>query len=66
MDSGIREFFSMLTKVCHLKHACHLVADYFRARIAFVLAAFNLLTQWDGLQVDETGFVHLSIAEFSL
>ncbi len=56
----------MLTKVCHLKHACHLVADYFRARIAFVLAAFNLLTQWDGLQVDETGFVHLSIAEFSL
>jgi len=30
------------------------------------MAAFNLLVQWDGLKADEQGFVHLSIAEFSL
>ena len=56
----------MLTKVCHFKHVCHLAADYFRARMAFVFAAFNLLVQWNGLGPDERGMVHLSIAEFSL
>jgi hypothetical protein len=30
------------------------------------MAAFNLLVQWYGLRPDEHGFVHLSIAEFSL
>jgi hypothetical protein len=30
------------------------------------MALFNLLAQWHGLQPDENGFVHLSIAEFSL
>jgi hypothetical protein len=58
--------WSMLTKVCHLKHVSHQVADYFRARLAFVFAAFNLLTQWHGIQPNEHGVVHLSIAEFSL
>ncbi|MBI3934781.1 MAG: transposase, partial [Acidobacteria bacterium] len=38
--------WSMLTKVCHFKPACHLGADYFRARMACVFAAFNLLVQW--------------------
>jgi hypothetical protein len=28
-------------------------------------SSFNLLTQWDGLQPDENGFVHVSIADFS-
>jgi hypothetical protein len=27
---------------------------------------FNLLVQWNGIQVDEDGCVHFSIAEFSL
>jgi len=58
--------WSMLTKVCHFKHLAHPVADYFRARVAFLFAAFNLLVQWNGLQPDAPGVVHLTIAEFSL
>jgi hypothetical protein len=34
--------------------------------MAFIIAAFNLLVQWDGFQPDATGMVHLSIAKFSL
>jgi hypothetical protein len=30
------------------------------------MAAFNLLAQWNGLKPDHQGFIHLSIAEFSL
>jgi hypothetical protein len=30
------------------------------------MAAFNLLAQWHGLEPDDEGVVHLSIAEFSL
>lgn len=62
----IETVLSMLTTVCHLKKVAHRQADYFRARIAFVLAAFNLLVQWHGLQPDQHGLVHLSIAQFSL
>lgn len=57
---------SMLTLVCHFKKVMHRVWEYFRARLAFTMAAFNILVQWDGLKADEDGFVHLSIAEFSL
>ena len=57
---------SMLTLVCHFKRLTHRVWDYFKARLAFSMAAFNLLVQWDGRQPDERGFVHLSIAQFSL
>jgi len=62
----IETVLSMLTTVCHLKKIAHQQADYFRARIAFTLSAFNLLVQWHGLKPDPTGMVHLSIAEFSL
>ena len=57
---------SMLTTVCHLKKIAHQQADYFRARLAFIWSAFHLLVQWHGLNPDEHGMVHLSIAEFSL
>ena len=57
---------SMLTTVCHFKKLGHRVWAYFQARLAFTIAMFNLLVQWHGFQPDETGFVHLSIAEFSL
>jgi hypothetical protein len=62
----VETVWSMLTRVCHLKQVAHRQADYFRARMAFVLAAFNLLVQWSGLQPDEHGMIHLSIAKFSL
>ena len=62
----VETVLSMLTKVCHLKTVAHQQADDFRARMAFVLSAFNLLVQWHGLNPDQGGMVHLSIAEFSL
>jgi hypothetical protein len=62
----IETALSMLTTVCHLKKIAHQPADYFRARMAFTLSAFNLLVQWHGLIPDEQGIVTLSIAEFSL
>jgi hypothetical protein len=62
----IETVLSMLTRVCHLKRLAHRQADYFRARMAFVLSAFNILVQWHGLNPDAQGIVHLSIAQFSL
>lgn len=62
----VETVLSMLTNVCHFKKIGHRVWDYFRARLAFTLAAFNFLVQWHGLEPDENGFVALSIAEFSL
>lgn len=35
-------------------------------RLAFTMVLFNILTQWDGLEPDDTGFVPLTIAQFSL
>lgn len=62
----VETVLSMLTLVCHFKKVMHRMWDYFRARLAFTMAAFNVLMQWDGLQSDENGFIHLSIAQFSL
>jgi hypothetical protein len=64
----IEEVFSMLTTVCHLKKMSSRVWAYVRARLAFVVAVFNLLVQWNDLKPDpdEAGVVHMSIAQFSL
>lgn len=62
----IETVLSMLTTVCHFKKVMHRFWRYFQARLAFTMAAFNLLVQWHGLEPDPDGFVHLSIAEFSL
>lgn len=62
----IETMFSMLTTVCHLKRITHRTWDYFKARLAFTIAAYNLLVQWHGLKPDHNGVIHLSIAEFSL
>jgi hypothetical protein len=62
----IETALSMLTTVCHFKKVAHRVWVYFRARLAFTMAAFNILIGWYGLQPDDDGIVHLSIAEFSL
>ena len=55
-----------LYAVCHFKKVMHRAWDYFKARLAFTMAAFNLFVQWDGLKPDEQGRIHLSIAPFSL
>ena len=39
---------------------------YFQARLAFTMAAFNVLVQWYGFRPNASGFVPLSIAELSL
>ena len=62
----VETVLSMLTTVCHFKKVAHRVWDYFESRLAYTLALFNILVQWHGLQPDEHGMVHLSIAEFSL
>lgn len=62
----VETVLSMLTNVCHLKKVGHRVWDYFSARLAFAMAAFNICAQWHGFLPDEDGFIRLSIAEFSL
>jgi len=62
----IETVLSMLTYVCHFKKVMHRVWSYFKMRLGFTMALFNILAQWHGLEPDEDGFVSLSIAEFSL
>ncbi len=62
----VETVLSMLTVVCHLKKVRHRVWNYFRARLAFTMVAFNLMVQWNGLKPDDKGIVRLAIADFSL
>src|SRR6184192_4359501 len=62
----VETVLSMLTLVCHFKKVMHRVWAYFHARLAFTMAAFNVLVQWHGFEPNASGFVPLSIAEFSL
>ena len=62
----VETVFSMMTLVSHLKQVRHRCWDYLLARLAFMVTAVNTLLQWNGLPADEQGFVHLSMAEFSL
>jgi hypothetical protein len=62
----IETVLSMLTTICHFKRVAHRVWDYFKSRLAYTMALFNILAQWHGSEPDEDGYVRLSIAEFSL
>ena len=62
----VETVFSMLTLVSHCKKVMHRGWVYFQARLAFTMAAFNVLVQWHGLQPNASGFVPLSMAELSL
>jgi len=62
----IETVLSMLTTICHFKKVMHRFWQTFSARLAFTMAAYNLLVQWHGFHPGSDGFVHLSIAEFSL
>ena len=57
---------SMLTVVCHCTKVMHRVWASFHARLAFTMAAFHVLVQWQGFQPTASGFVPLAMAEFSL
>ena len=62
----VETVLSMLTLVCHFKKVMHRVWASFHARLAFTMAAFDVLVQWHGFQPYASGFVPLSMAEFSL
>jgi hypothetical protein len=62
----IETTLSMLTLVCHFKKVMHRVWAYFKSRVGYTMALFNILVQWYGLKPDKDGMLHLSIAEFSL
>lgn len=67
----VETVLSMLHTVCHIKQMAHRVWSYLRARLAYCMAAFNILAHWywphpSSPVADEQGRVHLSIAEFSL
>ena len=61
----VETIYSLLTTVFHGKKVRQRMWEYVHARMAWTMAAFNLLAQW-GLEVDDSNFLHLSIAEFSL
>ena len=62
----VETVFSMLTYICHFKHMAHKTWQYFETHVGFTLALFNILITWHGFQPDKSGFVPLSITEFSL
>lgn len=62
----VETVLSLLTQVSGSKRLGHRSWDALAARLDYWLAAFNLLAGWHGFQLDEQGFVRLSIAEFSL
>jgi hypothetical protein len=62
----VETVLSLLTTVCRLKKLSQRTWDNLRARLAYTMAIFNVLVQWNGLPVDEHGIIHLEIAKFSL
>jgi hypothetical protein len=62
----VETVLSMLTYICQSKRMGHKNWDYFKSRLGYLMALFNILVQWHGFAPNETGFVPMSIAEFSL
>ncbi len=62
----VETVLSMLTAVLHCKKLSHRTWAGLRARLAYTMALFNILVQWDGFAVDADQNIHLSIAQFSL
>lgn len=58
--------FSLLTRVCQSKKMYHKVWAYFEMRMSFLMAIFNLLILWNGMNFDKNGYFHHSIKDFML
>ena len=58
--------FSMMTAVWGSKEMRHNTWKGFEAHLSYLMAAFNILTQWNGLEPDDNGRIHRSIAHFTL
>src|ERR1043166_8730269 len=52
----VETVLSMLTLVCHFKKVMHREWAYVQARLAFTMALFNVLVQWQGFRPTATGF----------
>jgi len=53
----VETVLSMLTLVSHCKKAMHRAWEYFHARLAFTMAAFNVLIQWKSLRPNTSSSV---------
>ena len=62
----VETLFAMLTVKWGFKRQRHRVWSGFEAHLAYAMAGFNLLAQWNGLAADTHGRVRLSIAQFTL
>jgi hypothetical protein len=62
----VETVLSMLTVISNFKKVFHRTWRQFQARLAYMMAGFNIFASWGGLTPDENGFVPLSIAQFSL
>jgi len=62
----VETVLAMRTLVRHFKKVMHRVRASFLARLAFTMAAFHVLVQWQGFRPKASGFVPLSMAELSL
>ncbi len=62
----VETVLSLLTTVVRHKQVSHRTWRNLAARLAYTMALFNVLAQWNGLQPDDDGTIHLSIAEFVL
>src|SRR2546426_920863 len=62
----VETVLSMLTLVWHFKKVMHRGWAYLQACLAVPMAAFHVLVPWHGLRPYASGFVPLSMAEFSL
>ena len=58
--------FAMMSVVWGSKEMRHRTWAGFEAHLAYTIAAFNILAQWQGLEPDQTGYIHRSIAHFTL
>ena len=63
---AVETTFSMMSVVWGSKEMRHRAWDGFEAHLAYTIAAFDILTQWNGLKPDALGRIHRSIAHFTL
>lgn len=62
----VESVFSLITRCCQGKQMRHRVWECFEMRLGFLLAIFNILQLWNGLNIDKEQVTHLSMAEFAL
>ena len=62
----VETVFSMMSVKWSFKEQRHRAWAGFEAHLAYAVAGFNILAQWDGLAPDAQGRVRLSIAQFTL